>query len=201
MNVNINNILKSNIIPPSGYLSNRLLVATPLMNAPAFNRSVILMCAHDENGAMGIIINHVIENVAYKDIFQQLSIQSELPMPVLPVHYGGPIEMNRGFIIYNNDDFPHNEAMMVVGNIAVSCSVNILNDIAVGKGPLECLLALGYAGWGAGQLEAEMEMNSWISVPASPELIFESDNHSKWKLAAESNGIDISRVTGYVGHA
>jgi len=201
MNININNILKSDIIPPSGYLSSRLLVATPLINSPAFNRSVILMCAHDSEGAMGIIINRVIENIAYKDIFQQLSIAPDQEISSMPVHYGGPVEMNRGFIIYDHDEFPHPETMLTVNNIAVSCSVSILREIAEGKGPSHCLLALGYTGWAAGQLEAEMEANSWISVPATTELVFQAGNSDKWKLAAQSNGIDISRVTGYAGHA
>lgn len=201
MHLNINNILKSDIMPPTGYLSNRLLIATPHVNIPVFARSVILMCAHDAEGAMGIIINNVIENIGYRDLFKQLSIDPAQEIPCLPIHYGGPVEINRGFILYNYDRFPHAETMLTVNNIAVSCSIDLLRDIASGKGPEACLLALGYAGWGAGQLEAEMEANSWISVPVIPDIIFETDNQKKWKLAAESDGIDISRLTSYVGHA
>ncbi|MEI7669611.1 MAG: YqgE/AlgH family protein [Pseudomonadota bacterium] len=201
MHININNFSKSEIIPPTGYLSGRLLIATPLVGTPAFSRSVILMYAHDEQGAMGIIINHVIENINYQDLFEQLAINSEKYTQKLPVHYGGPVEINRGFIIYNYNEFPHEETIMAVNNIAVSCSINVLREIAEGNGPKNKLLALGYAGWSAGQLEAEIEANSWISVTATPELIFESDNNKKWKMAAESDGIDISRVVTNVGHA
>jgi putative transcriptional regulator len=193
--------VKSEIIPPGGYLSNRLLVATPLVGATAFARTVIMMFTHDKDGAMGIIVNHVIENIGYKDLFKQLEIDSQASLHHLPVHYGGPLEINRGFVIYNFDDCPHPETLLTVSNIAVSSSVNMLRDIAHGKGPRERILALGYAAWGAGQLEAEMESNSWISVPATRNLIFGADNSVKWKSAAESCGIDISRIATHVGHA
>jgi len=199
--MNLNNILKSDVIPPRGYLSNRLLVATPLLTAPEFSQTVILMCAHDSEGAMGIIINHVIEKVDYHHLFEQLLKDNASFNESLPVHFGGPVEMNRGFIVYNYNEFPSSETFMVFNNIAVSSSVNVLKEIAQGKGPKHKLLALGYVGWSASQLELEMEANNWISVPATAELIFETDNSKKWKMAAESHGIDISRVTGYTGHA
>lgn len=198
---NSSNVVKSEVIPPGGYLSSRLLIATPLVSAPAFSRSVIMMFTHDEEGAMGIIINHIIENIGYKDLFEQLSIDSNESVEHLPVHYGGPVEINRGFVIYHFEDMPHADTLLTAGNIAVSSSIHLLRDIAQGNGPKDRILALGYAAWGAGQLEAEMEANSWISVPATRELIFEPDNNIKWKRAAESYGIDISRLTSYVGHA
>lgn len=201
MNIHMHDVGKSEIIPPAGYLTNRLLIATPLTNSPAFSRSVILMCAHDENGAMGIIINHVIENVNYSDLFEQLSIEFDKSTALLPVHYGGPVEINRGFVIYHFEDIPYPETLLTINNIAVSSSLGVLRDIAQGSGPKDRILALGYAGWGPGQLEAEMENNSWISVPATRELIFEADNSNKWKHAAEIYGIDISRLTSVVGHA
>jgi putative transcriptional regulator len=187
--------------PAPGYLSGQLLLATPLVTSPGFSKSVIFMCAHDGGGAMGIIINHIIENISYRELFEQLNIGRGDDVPRLPVHYGGPIEINRGFVIYHFEDLPHPETLITVGHIAISSSMHVLRDIASGTGPSERILALGYAGWAAGQLEAEIEANSWISVPATRELIFGSDNEHKWKRAAESQGIDILKLTSDAGHA
>lgn len=201
MKANISDHTKSDVILPTGYLTSRLLIATPLITTPMFSRSVILMFSHDTEGAMGIIINHIIENVSYKDLFEQLSIGGVANIGNLPVHYGGPLEMNRGFVIYHIEGEAHPETILTVGDIGVSSSVHILREIAQGEGPKNRMLALGYAAWGPGQLENEMETNSWISVPATREIIFGGDNATKWKHAAKINGIDISRITGAVGHA
>ncbi len=195
-------IPKSGKTEPVGYLTSRLLIATPLINSPAFARTVILMCAHDKNGAMGIIINNIIENISYTDLFEQLEIAPQDSVNQLPVHYGGPVEINRGFVIYHLGEAPpHPDTLITVNNIAISSSIHVLRDIAAGKGPKERILALGYAGWAAGQLETEMEANSWISVPATRELIFDTDNNLKWSKAANQHGIDISKLTSNVGHA
>lgn len=191
----------SDITSTNGYLSGQLLVATPLVTSPGFSRSVILLCAHDAGGAMGIIINHIIENISYRELFEQLSIEGGANVPRLPVHYGGPVEINRGFVIYHFDDKPHPETLITSGNIAISSSIHVLRDIAAGKGPSERILALGYAGWAPGQLEAEIEANSWISVPSSRELVFSADNDAKWNKAAQSQGIDIRKLTSDAGHA
>ena len=201
MKANISDLAKSELLPPTGYLTSRLLIATPLITTPMFSRSVILMFSHDTEGAMGIIINHIIENVSYKDLFEQLSIGGASNVGDLPVHYGGPLEMNRGFVLYHIESAPHPETILSVGDVGVSSSVHILRDIAQGEGPKARILALGYAAWGPGQLESEMDANSWISVPATRQLIFDSDNATKWKHAAETYGIDISRIAGAVGHA
>lgn len=201
MTAHISNIPGSDITLPDGYLKNRLLIATPMVDSPAFSRSVVLMFSHDAQGAMGIIINHIIENISYQDLFAQLSIDGTAVCTDLPVHYGGPLEINRGFVIYHVEDTPHPDTMLTIENTAVSSSLNMLRDIAQGKGPRDRMLALGYAGWGPGQLEAELKTNAWISVPATRELIFEPDNNAKWKNSAEAYGIDINRLTSNVGHA
>ena len=185
----------------TGYLSGQLLVATPLVSSPGFNKAVIFMCAHDARGAMGIIINHIIENISYKDLFDQLKIARGEHTPLLPVHYGGPVEINRGFVVYHFGDRPHPDTLITVGDIAISSSIHVLRDIATGGGPKERILALGYAGWAGGQIESEIEANNWISVPASRELIFDTANDTKWKRAAESQGIDIRKLTSDAGHA
>jgi putative transcriptional regulator len=189
-------------IPADGsYLGGQLLVATPLVSSPGFAKSVIFLCAHDAGGAMGIIINHIIENISYKELFEQLSIKGSADAPRLPVHYGGPVEINRGFVIYHFEDDPHPDTLIAVNHIAISSSIHVLRDIAAGKGPSERILALGYAGWAPGQLEAEIESNSWISVPSSRDLIFDTANDSKWSRAAQSQGIDIRKLTSDAGHA
>lgn len=185
----------------NGYLAGRLLVATPLVNSPGFSRSVIYVCSHDAEGAMGVIINHIIENISYKDLFEQLSLTQDNQVGHLPVHYGGPVEINRGFVVYYYDDIPYPESLCSQDHVAVTSSLNILREIATGTGPKERILALGYAGWAAGQLESEMEANSWISVPATRELIFEVANDSKWQRAATTQGIDILKLTSETGHA
>ncbi len=185
----------------SGYLEGQLLVATPVIEGPSFSHSVIFLCAHNENGAMGLIINHEIENISYLDLFDQLNIKVGKQARELPVHYGGPVEINRGFVIYAHDGMPQPEAMLVMGDVAISSSVSMLRAIADGGGPNECLLTLGYAGWAPGQLEAEIQANSWISAPATRELIFGADNDVKWQRAAGQLGVDMQKFSSVAGHA
>jgi len=192
--------LKTNI--QSGYLTGSLLIATPHINESTFSHSVILICSHDADGAMGIMINHIIENISYKNLFDEFKIESEVAIEDLQVHYGGPLEINRGFVIFNFEGAtPPPDCLVAFDNTAISSSVSILQDIAVGKTQTEVLLALGYAGWAGGQLENEIAQNSWISVPATTDLIFKTSNAEKWKKAGMSQGIDIHKLTGSVGHA
>lgn len=185
----------------NGYLAGRLLIATPLIVSPAFSHSVILMCEHTSESAMGIIVNHLIDNISYKDLFEQLAIEKDNFTEKMPVHYGGPIDINRGFIIYPSPAEPYPETLMNVGDLSISSSIHTLRDIAVGNGPKERILALGYAGWKAGQIEAEIAANNWISVPANNDIIFATNNSNKWRDAAKSQGIDISKLTSEAGHA
>jgi len=186
----------------SGYLTGQLLVATPLISGPSFNHAVIFICAHNNEGAMGIIINHIIESISYGELFQQLSLTADEKKRNLPVHFGGPVEINRGFVVFDNEGKPpHADATLTVGDISVSSSVSILREIAAGAGPKDSLLALGYAGWGPGQVESEIEQNSWISVPANKDLIFHTLNEHKWEKAAKHYGIDLTKLSTNVGHA
>lgn len=185
----------------SGYLEGNLLVATPNVTGTNFSKSVIFLCAHSAEGAMGIIINHTLDNVRYADLFEQLTLPTAALHQNLPVHYGGPVEVNRGFVIYEHEGRFLPEAMLTVGGIAISGSLGILKSIAAGAGPKRSLLALGYAGWAAGQLESEMEENSWISVPASIDLIFDQANTHKWERAAMLQGVDLRKLSTVAGHA
>jgi putative transcriptional regulator len=185
----------------SGYLEGQLLVATPNVTGDHFSKSVILMCAHSAEGAMGIIINHTLDNVRYADLFEQLALPNDILQENLAVHYGGPVEVNRGFVIYEHEGQFKDEAMLTVGQIAISGTLGVLKAIAAGKGPRRSLLALGYAGWSAGQLESEMKENSWFSVPASMDLIFERSNAKKWERAAMLQGVDLRKFSTVAGNA
>ncbi|MDX2113112.1 MAG: YqgE/AlgH family protein [Alphaproteobacteria bacterium] len=184
----------------SSFLAGKLLVATPAIQEAPFVRSVIYMCVHNAEGAMGIITNVPVATVKLKEIFDQLDIDTGLTLPDLPVHFGGPVESYRGFVLHSAEQIPQ-DALYASDGIVVSASVNILQKIANGQGPEKGLLMLGYAGWGAGQLEQEIEGGSWLVVPASRRLVFETPNEAKWNMATASLGFDIGHFSTQVGHA
>ena len=185
----------------SGYLEGQLLIATPNITGSSFKKSVLLVCAHSHEGAMGIIVNHVLDSISDQDLFDQLNIEPGEAQQSQQIYYGGPVEVNRGFVIYEHNGEFIDDAMLTIGNIAISGSVGILQAIAEGKGPKKYIIALGYAGWAPGQLEDEVEENSWISVPISSDLIFDSKNGEKWERAAMLEGVDLSKLSTTVGHA
>ncbi len=184
-----------------GSLSGKFLVASPAfsMQESCFTRAVIYMCAHNESGAMGIITNYPIENVKVDDIMEQVNIKTNARYD-FPVYFGGPVESNRGFIIHS-DDVLANGTISKHDGVAVTSNAEILQAIADGRGPKQTLLALGYAGWTAGQLEAEMESGSWIVVSATKQLLFNTENEMKWSLAIASLGFDVGHFSNAVGHA
>lgn len=184
-----------------GYLQGNLLVATPNVTGSHFSKSVILLCAHSAEGAMGIIVNHLLSNVTYAELFEQLNLPLNSKLEHLPVHYGGPVEVNRGFVLYEHNGNFLDEALMQIGDIAISSSLGVLKAISDGHGPARSMLALGYAGWSAGQLEAEMEENSWFSVPMDTDLIFDVPLADRWHQAAKLQGIDLRKFSTLAGHA
>jgi len=158
------------------------------------------LCAHNHEGAMGIIINYPVATVQLDEIFEQLQIKPVESAPDVPIHFGGPIESYRGFVMHSSDHVPQ-DALFAKDGIVVSASVNILQKIAQGNGPSHGLLMLGYAGWGAGQLESEIESGSWIVVPATKKLVFDTQNDAKWNVAIASLGFDMGHFSSQVGHA
>lgn len=184
----------------AGSLAGQLLIATPVVQGTCFDHSVIYVCAHNESGAMGIIVNYPVNNIHLDDILQQLHISGDGPPRRLPVHFGGPVEANRGFVVHS-DDYTCGESMVTRDGIAVTASLSILQALAAGKGPEQGMLVLGYAGWGPKQLESEIEGGSWIVVPASAELLFNTDNQTKWNTALSKLGIDMGHYSSQVGHA
>ncbi len=182
----------------SGSLAGKFLVASPSLQESCFTRAVIYMCMHNESGAMGIIVNYPVENVSIDDIMEQLSMESG--GAGLPVHFGGPVESNRGFIIHS-DEFTANGAIFSHEGLTVTSNADVLQAIAKGIGPKKGMLALGYAGWTAGQLEAEMESGSWIVTAATKQLLFDTENEMKWGLSIASLGFDVGNFSNTVGHA
>ncbi|MCH8336630.1 MAG: YqgE/AlgH family protein [Proteobacteria bacterium] len=181
-------------------LCNQLLIAMPGMADPNFNSTVTLVCDHNAEGALGIIINRPM-NLNLGGLLEQLSLdhadQSKASSPVLD---GGPVGRMRGFVLHN----PHGSfenSVAVSSNIQLTLSRDVLDAMAAGSGPDKSLVALGYAGWDAGQLEQEMLHNTWLSVPASPEIIFDVPFADRWSVAAETIGIDISQMSPHAGHA
>ena len=191
-----------------GFLDGQMLVAMPGMEDTRFARSVIYLCAHSEEGAMGIIINQPARKVTFSDLLVQLDVIARDDVIRLPnkagamqVLKGGPVETGRGFVLHSNDFFIDNSTLPIDKGISLTATVDILRAIAKGSGPDRAVLALGYAGWSAGQLEVEMQHNGWLNVPAEPALIFDTALESKYERAIGTMGIDLGRLSAQAGRA
>ena len=183
-----------------GYLTGQLLIAMPNMRDPRFARSVIYVCAHNADGAMGLVVNRLVGSVTFPDLLEQLSIEGGTACEKIRVHFGGPVESGRGFVLHSGD-YRHDSTLQVDEKMGLTATVDILTDIAQGRGPRRSLLALGYAGWGPGQLDSEFQANGWLSVAADETLVFDDDLNSKWERAIGKLGIDVSLLSGEAGHA
>lgn len=182
-------------------LTGQLLIAMPQMMDPRFARSVVYVCAHSEDeGAMGLVVNKLIASVTMDELFTHLKLDPTALGRSRPVHFGGPVEPGRGFVLHTADY--REEATLVVGDgFAVTATLDILRAIGKGEGPRRCLLALGYAGWAPGQLDAEMNANGWLSVTADSDLVFGADFEAKWQRALAKLGIDLTLLSTDAGHA
>jgi len=184
----------------SPYLTGQLLVAMPQIQDPRFSRAVVLICGHDENGAMGLVLNKLIETMSMKDLLKQLDLSYIENSDYVPVHCGGPVEMGRGFILHSTD-YMHETSVKIIDNVALSATIEILTDIIGGLGPRHQFLALGYAGWSAGQLDEELQQNSWLQVEADDSLIFADHRMDKWELALDKLGVDPRLLSTECGRA
>ena len=184
----------------SGYLTGQLLIAMPQMNDPRFARTVIYICAHTADGAMGLVVNREIEALTFPDLLNQLSIDAEVVDDKIQVLFGGPVETGRGFVLHSSD-YVQNTTMLVDKRVGLTATMEVLKDIASGNGPRLNILALGYAGWGPGQLDAEIQANGWLSVPADDGLVFGNELDKKWERALAKIGIDFSMLSVEAGHA
>ena len=183
-----------------GSLHNQLLIAMPGMPDPNFNSTVTLICEHNDEGALGIVINRPL-NLQLGGLFEQLSLEeADAIAAKRPVLSGGPVARDRGFVLHSPGPEFEN-SVSVSESIQLTLSRDVVDALAAGNGPDKTLVALGYAGWEPGQLEAEMLANTWLNVPASPEIVFETPFAERWSHAADSLGIDISHISPDAGHA
>lgn len=183
----------------TAYLTGQFLLAMPGMPDPRFDRAVIAMCAHDSEGAMGIGIGSAIRDLRLHEILLQFKIDPGCA-PDVPVNFGGPVEPGRGFVLHSKD-WGGQDTIDVAGRWSLSGTIDILRAIAEGKGPSRWAIALGYAGWGAGQLDGEMARHGWLSVVATPELIFDTPACSRWERAMAGAGVDTRFLASEGGHA
>lgn len=183
-----------------GYLTGQLLIAMPGMRDARFARAVIYMCAHSQDGAMGLVINRLVGAISFPDLLRQLGIESAVPTDEIHVHFGGPVESGRGFVLHSTE-YLQEASLNVDGQVALTATVDILRDIAVGLGPQRRLMALGYAGWGPGQLDSEIHSNGWLHCRADDALVFDEDLDSKWERAIGTLGVDVANLSDAAGHA
>ncbi|MBE9477294.1 MAG: YqgE/AlgH family protein [Proteobacteria bacterium] len=183
------------------HLDGKLLIAMPGMGDPRFDKSLIYMCAHSEDGAMGLIINKPAEDLQFSDLLEQLKITPAQSYRPIEIHFGGPVEHGRGFVLHSKDYIAEDSTLEVNDEFGMTATLDILEDISQGNGPDACLLALGYAGWGPGQLEDEIRANGWLICDADATLIFSPNNQDKWHEAIESIGIDPRLLSATGGSA
>jgi putative transcriptional regulator len=181
-------------------LANQFLIAMPGLLDPNFSRGVTFLCQHNAEGALGIVVNRL-SQFKLGDVLAQMQIESHQPgLADLPVHAGGPVHTDRGFVLH--EPFGQWESTFRVSDeLCVTTSRDVLAAMAEGRGPSRVLVALGYAGWGAGQLENEMKENAWLTAPANRSILFDTPLDARWSAAARLGGIDMARMSGYAGHA
>ncbi len=183
-------------------LNGKLLIAMPGMGDPRFEHSVVFMCSHSEDGAMGLIVNKPAQGVQLSDLLKQLEITPDTPKRgQMPVHFGGPVESARGFVLHSTDYESNLHSMTITPAFSMTATLDILEDIANGTGPSDALMMLGYSGWGPGQLEAEIATNGWLTTDADPALVFGMDDADKWEAALKTLGVDPMTLSASAGHA
>lgn len=183
-----------------GYLTGQVLIAMPAMTDPRFTKSVIYICVHNEEGAMGLVVNKTIESLAFPELLKQLDIGVHGMVDDRPIYHGGPLDTGRGFILHSLD-YQQNSTISITEDLGLTSTIDVLSDIAENRGPAQSLLALGYAGWGPNQLDDEIQQNAWLQSSADRELIFNLQDDRKWECAISSIGIDLSLLSVETGHA
>ena len=181
-------------------LQGYFLIATPKMPDPRFKEQVVYLCAHNEDGAMGLVVNQPLPDILLGEILQSFNLVApdhDLP----PVYLGGPVETNTAYILYSSEYGKPTSFMEISPTVRLTREPSVLEDIACGEGPLKYLFLLGYAGWAPGQLENELGMDGWLTLPAEDEVLFDTPDHEKWQKAAQKFGIDISVFGDVIGSA
>jgi putative transcriptional regulator len=182
-------------------LSGKALIAMPGMGDPRFERSVVLLCAHSADGTLGLIVNKPIPDLSFPALLDQVGIAHGAAVRPVPVQYGGPVEPGRGFVLHGDDWRVDGGTMAVPGGLAMTATQDVLTALAAGRGPARALLALGYSGWGPGQLESEILRNDWLTVEIGPDLIFAADQGGKWAAALARLGVDPLTLSATAGRA
>jgi putative transcriptional regulator len=183
------------------FLEGKLLIALPGMPDPRFERSVIFICAHSGEGAMGLIINKPVEGLSFREMMEKLQIGVTTNTPDRPILFGGPVQTGRGFVLHSGEFESQDSTMPVTEDISLTATLDILRAIASGQGPQKSLFALGYAGWDGGQIEDEIRANGWVHCDADNAIIFDDVLDDKWSRALKKLGIDMSGLSAHTGRA
>ena len=183
-----------------GFLTGQLLLATAQLHGSFFAKTVIYICSHNKEGAMGIVINQPIETIQFHELLEQLNLKPGFNVPTPVVHLGGPVDTSRGFVLHSTD-VTKSDTLKIGDHLGITGTTDILRLIAEGRGPSKSLLALGYAGWGPGQLEHELQENSWLTVNADDGIIFDQDLNRKWEKALKKLGVDPVHLSATAGTA
>ncbi|HWE79759.1 MAG TPA: YqgE/AlgH family protein [Pseudolabrys sp.] len=198
----------ADVAPSRGFLDGKMLIAMPAMADERFTRTVIYVCAHSSEGAMGIVVNQAAQNIRFPDLLVQLEVipaaeRIQLPTTAADVRVlkGGPVETGRGFVLHSADFFIENSTLPIDDGICLTATLDILKAIARGTGPHDAILALGYAGWAPGQLEQEIQQNGWLHCAADQSLIFGKDIEHKYEHALRKLGVDLGMLSSEAGHA
>jgi putative transcriptional regulator len=183
------------------FLEGKLLIAMPGMPDPRFEKSVIFMCAHSAKGAMGLIVNKPIDGLSFHELMSKFNIDVTNTARNTPILFGGPVQIGRGFVLHSSDYGSNESTLAITSEISLTATTDILEAISHGHGPSKSMLALGYAGWGTGQIENEILANGWIHCDADPSLIFDTEHDAKWQTAIGKLGADVSGLSADAGRA
>ena len=187
-------------LPPDTSLAGQVLIAMPAMDDQRFSQSVIYVCAHTGDGAMGIVLNRPLTTPSFEDLLRQLGVEPTPPTRRIHLCSGGPVDNARGFVLHTAD-WTDSASLRIDETLALTASLDILKAIATGGGPKQGLLALGYAGWGPGQLDSEIQQNAWLTAPADLDIIFDPAHDTKWRRALATLRIDPLLLSGVAGRA
>ena len=187
-------------ISKENYLTGKCLISMPHTRDERFEQTLVYICSHSAEGAMGFIVNKRIKEFSFADLASQLPINTIQPLEPIDLHQGGPLEKVRGFVLHSTD-YIKEDTIVINDDVAISSSIDIITDIAFGKGPKDNLIALGYASWAPQQLESEIINNTWFVMPPTPELVFRTKDEDKWQKAIDYLGIDINRLSLRQGNA
>ncbi len=182
------------------YLDGHLLIATPAISDPRFIKSVIFLCSHDSNHAMGLVINKINEGINLDQLCENIPLNTPKLNNNSIILSGGPMEIARGFVLHTNDHILP-ESKVIGNDFALTCSIDLIKEIALGKGPFRFLITLGYSGWYSGQLETELKQNSWLTIPANPDIIFNTEVEKIWSTALGILGVNPNQITDQYGSA